>query len=115
MRRLVIAPGWEYVSSWPEDGAIYANRTLGLKVIVSQGKEADGREWVHASLSRRSRMPTYEDMALVKRLFIGEEKKAIQIFPPGSEHVNIHNFCLHLFHCVDEDVLPDFTRGSGLI
>jgi hypothetical protein len=29
--------------------------------------------------------------------------------------VNIHPNCLHLFVCVDNDPLPDFTRGEGLL
>lgn len=31
-----------------------------------------------------------------------------------SRHVNKHPYCLHLWRCLDGDVVPDFTRG-GLI
>lgn len=97
------------------DGSAWQNKTKGLFVIESTHKELDGRTWLHVSLSRRSRLPSYEDMALVKRIFIGDDKTAYQIFAKKSQHVNIHKFCLHLWHCKDGDVTPDFTHGTGSI
>lgn len=85
---------------------------VGLFVMVSGTVERDARRWVHVSFSRRDRMPSYEDSALVKRLFIGRECKAIHVFPPESEHYNLHPYCLHLWHCVDGDGLPDFRSGA---
>lgn len=71
----------------------------------------DDRVWLHVSLSRRSRMPSYEDVADVKRLFVGEDRKAFQVFPAKQFHVNIHNFCLHLWSCIDgSDGLPEFGQ-----
>lgn len=87
----------------------------GLYVIVSEAKEMDGRWWRHVSFSFPDRLPTWADARLVKDTFIGEGRKAIQVFPPASEHVNIHPYCLHLFWCCDGDVLPDFTHGSGTL
>lgn len=44
---------------------------------------------------------------------------AIQVFPRSSQYVNVHEFCLHLFTCLDGEilgsVLPDFTAGTGAI
>ena len=60
-------------------------------------------------------MPTYDDISLVKKVFIGEDKKAIMIFPEKKYHVNIHSFCLHLWHCLDGDGLPEFSHGLGTI
>lgn len=76
-------------------------------------RELDGRVWLHVSASRGSRLPSYADLVEVKELFIGRERKAVQVFPSRAEHVNIHPHALHLWHCVDGDVLPDFTHGSG--
>jgi len=97
------------------DGAAWQNKTLGLHVIESVHKELDGKSWKHVSVSRRSRIPSYEDLVLVKKQFIGEDKTAYQIFPKASHHVNIHPYCLHLWHCIDGDVTPDFTHGTGSI
>jgi hypothetical protein len=85
-----------------------------LSVIVSESIERDGRVWLHVSMSRPTRLPTWSDMRRVKDAFIGKERKAIQVFPPDSEYVNQHPYCLHLFCCLDGDVLPDFRRGDGL-
>ena len=71
--------------------------------------------WVHVSMSRVDKIPSYEDMALVKKLFIGRKWDAIQVFPRESEHVNIHPFCLHLWGRRDERSHPEFTMGTGTI
>lgn len=81
-----------------------------LQVLVSQSVEADGRMWLHVSMSRPSRLPTWQDVRRVKDAFIGKDKKAIQVLPSDREYVNIHPHVLYLFHCLDGDPLPDFRR-----
>jgi hypothetical protein len=95
-----------------DDGAAY-ERT-GLRVIVSAARELDGRRWLHVSCSRRSRVPSYDEMLVVRNLFIGD-REAIQVFPPRARHVSIHRYCLHLWCCLDGPVLPDFARGGDSI
>jgi hypothetical protein len=95
------------------DGAAYRSMD-GLMVIMSKDIEQDGKEWTHLSFSRKNRMPSYNDMVLVKAVFIGSDKDAIMVLPRKSKHVNIHNFCLHLF-TTDVMPLPDFTQGTGSI
>ena len=93
----------------------YAYQTLnGLFVIQSAAVENDGNVWIHTSFSRKSRMPTYSDMAMVKRLFVGEDSKAIMIFPDKAHHVNLHEFCLHFFTPVYHEPLPEFSLGGTL-
>lgn len=87
----------------------------GMTINRSISREKDGKLWIHVSFSRRSRIPDYDDITRVKRDFIGDDKKAVMVFPALSEHVNIHPYCLHLWNCVDEDPLPDFTQGTGSI
>ena len=86
----------------------------GLQIIASAAKMDDGREWLHVSVARRNRLPTYEEMARVKRDFIGDDKKAISVLPEKKYHVNIHENCLHLFYSA-ENPLPEFSGGTGLI
>lgn len=102
-------PGWDtdISSAWTKIGD-------DLMVLCSQSVEADGRMWFHVSMSRPTRLPTWQDVRRVKDAFIGKDQKAVQVFPPQSEYVNIHPHVLHLFHCMDGDVLPDFRRGTGL-
>jgi len=109
-----LPPGWELLTA-SEDGAMYRNLKKGIQAIYSSAIEKDGRWWMHVSVSKRSGMPTYADLAYIKKHFIGDELKAIQVFAPMTEHVNIHPRCLHLWACLDGDVLPDFTRGTGSI
>jgi len=109
----VLPPGWKRIEE-SYDGVAYAY-VGGLVVMSSVSMEQDGQRWLHVSMSRRSRMPSYEDMALVKQMFIGDDKYALQVFPPKSKHVNIHSFCLHLWHCIDREVTPDFTQGGNSI
>lgn len=95
------------------DGAAYRSAD-GLVVIISKAIEQDGKEWTHLSFSRKNRMPNYQDMILVKAVFLGPDREAIMVLPRMSKHVNIHKFCLHLFSTEDMP-LPDFTQGTGTI
>jgi hypothetical protein len=94
------------------DGMSFINNNL--TVIASTNIEKDGKEWLHVSLSRERRIPLYSDIIKVKKIFIGKDKKAIQVFPEEKNHVNIMPFCLHLWHCLDEDSLPEFSI-NGLL
>lgn len=107
----VLPPDWVLIEV-VEDGARWRHRT-GMVVLASASQELDGRRWLHVSCSRPRRLPNWSEFKEVKDIFIGRHKKAIQILPTQKEYVNIHPNVLHLFHCLDEDPLPDFTRGSG--
>jgi hypothetical protein len=99
------------------DGVSYGNRSLGVCVISSVAPESDGLWWHHVSVSRRSRLPTWDDLMMCKRIFMGAEATAIQVLPAASKHVNIHPYCLHLWRCLSAEgpKLPDFTGGTGSI
>lgn len=85
----------------------------GLAVLVSIAPHVDGKRWVHVSLSFAKLLPSWDMIVFVRDATIGRDKKAVQVIAPESEHVNIHPNVHHFFHCLDEDPLPDFTRGSG--
>ena len=80
----------------------FEHKVDGLTVMRSKSQTKDGRDWIHISMSRRSRMPSYEDMAKVKRDFLGEDVEAYQVFAKTEDHVNIHSFCLHLWAPMDQ-------------
>lgn len=63
-----------------------------LRVIASFGGS-----WDHVSVSRADRIPTWQEMNLVARLFFLESETAVQFHVPASKHVNIHPNCLHLW------------------
>ncbi len=87
----------------------------GRHVIVTVGP-SDGRWWLHVSVARAKYIPSYEDLADVKRVFVGEDRQAIQVFPRCERHVNLHPFCLHLWTCLepDGDGLPDFGKEGTI-
>lgn len=115
---------WRYATEAPEDprwtllkkGNFETMWRLGLLVVIrSVSRENDGRHWLHVSVSKQHSLPTYAELCRIKETFIGRDRKAIQIFAPRQEHVNIHPFCLHLFACLEGDPMPDFTSGTGSV
>jgi hypothetical protein len=96
------------------DGLAYQHIAMPLRVICSAQLERDNRRWMHVSCSRPNRLPSWEELRLVKDTFIGRDRKALQVLPPQAEYVNIHPHVLHLWSCLDGDGLPDF-RWFGQI
>lgn len=95
-------------------GALAFQKKNGLRVIVSDGVEVDGRLWRHISLSYEDKIPVYSDIIEVKNSFASAHRYAVMIFPKKRDHVNCHPFCLHLFALLEGTwPLPDFTRGKG--
>ncbi len=89
----------------------YQSQVLGLLVLESADRiYEDGKRWHHVSVSREHQLPSWEDLGMVKRVFMGHEVTALQVLPPVSRYVNIHNFCLHLWRCLDGDVTPQFDH-----
>lgn len=93
-------------------GMRYVRTLTRESVIVTIGRHG-GRRWIHFSVAHPSRIPHWDELRRYKSAFIGDDLKAIQVLLPAHEYVNIHPYCLHLFSCLDGDVLPDFTHGSG--
>jgi hypothetical protein len=114
------APWYESRERWglsPEYGRVYRNPGEGLLVLGSCAQFGDGHLWLHVSASRRDhKMPTWEQLLQVKRVFVGDVRTAYQVMPPLHKHVNIHPGCAHLYCCLDLDqYLPDFTAGGETI
>ena len=109
----VLPPSWE-MTRRGIDGAAYRSRERNLAAMLSVSRELDGRVWMHMSVSHRSRIPTWQELAWVKSMFLGD-REAYQVLPPQRRYVNIHPHVLHLFALLEGDsaALPDFTRGTG--
>jgi hypothetical protein len=108
----VLPANWRMMPS--ADGAKYVAPDR-LSVIVSGSFELDGKRWLHVSCARPDRLPSWEDLREVKNRFIGADKLAVQVLPPESRYISIHPYCLHLWHCIDADPVPDFARGGASI
>jgi hypothetical protein len=92
-------------TSLPQDhfGAFQFRRgSHFFRIIATDGEETG---WEHVSLSMgyesggkiKGRMPTWEDMCLVKEMFWEDEETVMQLHPPKSQWVNNHANCLHLW------------------
>lgn len=68
----------------------------------------DGYGWDHVSVSLADRCPTWKEMCLVKELWFKDEECVVQYHPPKAEHINCHQYCLHLWRKQDGDFpMPD--------
>lgn len=88
------------------DSYIKAWTYKGIRVLASVSLY-DGVEWLHISFSRQNRIPSYDEIQLVRDNFIGTDKKSIMVFPSEDHYVNIHKHCLHLWYSPSNPV-PDF-------
>ena len=112
--KLILPPQWQEIERYG-NGAQYVftnliTRQKTMSVIITAEIQRDGKRWLHVSMARANRVPDWQEIKLVKSLFIGDDKTALQVFPPKSQFVNIHEFCLHLWHCLDGDVTPNFAH-----
>ena len=84
-------------------GAFQIQGPCGRKLnIIASGGDETG--WEHVSVSMPNRMPNWDEMCFVKRLFWEPEECVMQLHPPESEFVNYHRFCLHLWRPVREEI-----------
>lgn len=93
-------------------GCVWA-RLFGqrLQVWEDVAVKSDGKRWLHVSVSKPNmKIPTYEDLAEVRRLFIGD-RESYMIFPTSDRYVN-HANVLHMWCCLDQPdgVLPHFEE-----
>lgn len=63
---------------------------------------SDGDDWEHVSVHvvdfiGKSRIPTWEEMCMIKNIFWDEEDCVVQYHPPKSQYVNNHPHVLHLW------------------
>ena len=105
----VLPASWSLVRTTLDGAAWVTNH--GLSVIGSVATEQDGKRWVHLSCARSGRLPSWFDLREVRDVLLGDAV-AYQVLPSKSRYINLHPNCLHLFHCLDGDPLPDFTRGG---
>jgi hypothetical protein len=93
---------------------VQKNQYRGLLVLADVAVKDDDRLWYHVSFSRGKTIPSYEDCTFIKQTFFGAERWAIQIFPEQKNHVSFHPNCLHLWHCLEGNPLPEFSK-NGMI
>lgn len=103
--------GWEERAANANPVNVWGSRLFrtpgGLAVIITVD-DVVGSAWVHISVSRRSRTPSYEDLLLVRRALLGEDRPAYQVFPVKSEYRSLPGATvLHLWMPLGADPFPD--------
>jgi hypothetical protein len=88
------------------------SKTTSLNVLAHDGNEMDylneqvhGPRWEHVSVSvvGQRRLPTWEEMHHVKRMFWLDSETVLQFHPMESEYVNTNPMVLHLWRMVGTD------------
>lgn len=114
IRRKLGRHDWGAPKRYGPDGWAFPGLDGQSSIIISCAPHGDA-DWVHASMAHRGWMPTYDELKMLHRAVFGDGW-AYQVFPPPSDHVNIHEYALHLFGRLDgRSALPDFTDGTGSI
>ena len=89
--------------SYGNNGAFIVRTPNGvlLDIIVS-----DGMSWEHVSVkpSREKRTPTWDEMSHVKHLFWEDDETVVQFHPKDVEHINCHEYVLHLWKPVGREI-----------
>ncbi len=64
---------------------------------VVWGDNEYGMEHVSVSPKRKFKIPSWDDMCILKDIFFEDEEEAYQIHPKKNEYVNLMENCLHLW------------------
>ena len=88
--------GKENCRSYVSEDAIFV-------VVSLEDFEDSVGVWLHVSVSRMGRLPSWSDLKRAKKMFLGD-RVAIQLFPPEASWINIAD-CLHLFTRLDADTV----------
>lgn len=86
----------------------------GGRILLSIDAWEDGYDWIHASMSRSGTVPIYDEVKHLHRA-VFRDGWAYQVFAPPDEHVNDHEFCLHLWGRLDgTPALPNFAAMGSV-
>ena len=94
-------------------GVIYDKKTrVKLNFIMSWGAG-----WEHCSVSitdRYKRTPSWEQMCFIKDSFWNEDECCIEYHPAKKDYVNNHNYCLHIWKPIDQEIPTPPSLMVGL-
>jgi hypothetical protein len=101
-------PGRWTLHAFGPDGIALSQ--YGVTIIVTRADHDGFGEWLHASIARHERLPSYMDLTRLHRA-VWPEGFAYQVFASLGRHVSIHKHALHLWGRADgANVLPDFGK-----
>lgn len=94
-------------------GVIYDKNTrVKLNFILSWGAG-----WEHCSVSitdRYKRCPSWEQMCFIKDSFWNDDECCIEYHPAKKDYVNNHEYCLHIWKPIDQEIPTPPSLMVGL-
>lgn len=69
----------------------------GLRVIATMDNTETHGVLLHVSLSRRDRLPNWDEMRVVKEAFFGDDIDAMMVMPKKIDYVNVAEYCFHIW------------------
>jgi len=87
----------DYGANW---GFFVIPKPGGVLRVISSGDTTDNpyaQGWEHVSVSLATRIPTWDEMCLVKELFWRDDETVLQFHPKKAEYVNFDPHVLHLW------------------
>lgn len=106
---------WGLPAPFGPDGWKFLRRDRRASVLVTRAFHDDGAEWIHASIGHHDQtMPEYSELVRLHQAAFGNGY-AYQVFVPRAEHVNIHEYALHLWGRADgAPLLPQFALDGSI-
>ena len=106
-RLLILREGSD--GGWAEAYLASSKKNTPAKVVFSWGGG-----WAHVSVSFRNRVPTWDEMCEIKRMFFHPEEICVEYHPAESEYVNNMPYCLHIWRPQQEPIPtpPSWMVGS---
>ena len=79
------------------EATVYEHKMSTLKVLCSIDDFGDGKKVLHVSVSRRSNLPSWEDLKRCKTIFMGPDVDAYHVIPRATDYVNMNQNTMHLW------------------
>ena len=91
---------WKYVGTALTDAgdcAVYKHKSSTLTVMRSIDDLGDGKPVLHVSVSRKNKLPSWEDLKRCKTIFMGADVDAYHVIPKATDYVNMNQNTMHLW------------------
>ena len=102
---------WGHTIVFPVHSAWIKLPDCGTCSVIWSENE-DGMEQVSVSPKKKFRVPTWDDMCVLKDVFFEDEEEAYQIHPKKSEYVNVVENCLHLWKPKGHEINELISKGE---
>jgi len=82
------------------------NQRSPLRALVTVDFYGADGDWLHLSISRSSRLPTWADLCAARDELGYADRTLCKLLPPATHWLNVHEYTLHLFCRLDGETVP---------